>query len=102
MQFWQGAGEVCHDCKRRPVAEVIPSPDDLAGLACPSEDCRNFNRFAAGSLSVCGRTGKDHRIGRLYRRSCGQRFSGRQRSLMARSKFREEAVVPIVRCLRYG
>lgn len=88
--------------KRQPISEVISPGDDLTGFACPNEDCCDFNRFAAGNLSVCGWIGKDHRIRRLYCRSCGHRFSERQGSLMARSKLPEETVVRIVKCLGYG
>ena len=88
--------------KHRPVTKVIPPRDDLTGFACPNEDCGDFNRFAAGNLSVCERMGKDQRIRRLYCSSCGRRFSERQGSLMARSKLPEEVVVRIVKCLGYG
>jgi transposase-like protein len=88
--------------KHEPVAKVIPPADDLTGFACPNEDCCDFNRFAAGNLSVCERMGKDHRIRRLYCSSCGQRFSERQGSLMARAKLPEATVVRIVKCLGYG
>jgi hypothetical protein len=46
--------------------------------------------------------GKDHRIRRLYCKSCGHRFSERQGSLMAQSKLPEDTVVRIVKCLGYG
>jgi transposase-like protein len=88
--------------KRQPVAEVIPPSDDLTGFACPNEDCCDFNRFAAGNLSVCERMGKDHRIRRLYCSSCGHRFSERQGSLMAGAKLPEATVVRIVKCLGHG
>jgi transposase-like protein len=88
--------------KYRPVAKVISSRDDLTGFACPNEDCCDFNRFAAGNLTVCERMGKDHRIRRLYCSSCGHRFSERQGSLMAMSKLPEEVVVRVVKCLGYG
>lgn len=88
--------------KRQPVAEVIPPGDDLAGFTCPNEDCCDFNRFAAGNLSVCERMGKDRRIRRLYCKSCGHRFSEREGSLMARTKLSEETVVRIVKCLVHG
>jgi transposase-like protein len=88
--------------KHGPVTKVIPPRDDLTGFACPNEDCCDFNRFAAGNLTVCERMGKDHRIRRLYCSSCGRRFSERQGSLMARSKLPEDTVVRIVKCLGYG
>jgi transposase-like protein len=88
--------------KHQPIAEVSPPCDDLTGFACPNEDCCDFNRFAAGNLSVCERMGKDRAIRRLYCKSCGQRFSERQGSLMARSKLPEATVVRIVKCLGYG
>jgi transposase-like protein len=86
------------------VEAVVRTPpdDDLSRFACPNEDCSDFNRFAAGNLSVCERTGKDHRIRRLYCKSCGHRFSERQGSLMAKSKLPEETVVRMVKCLGYG
>jgi transposase-like protein len=88
--------------KRQPTGEVDPSENDLSGFACPNEDCGDFNRFAAGNLSVCERMGKDHRIRRLYCKSCGHRFSERQGSRMAGSKLPEETVVRIVKCLGHG
>jgi transposase-like protein len=88
--------------KRQLTPQVGPPGDDLTGFACPNEDCCDFNRFAAGNLSVCERMGKDHRIRRLYCKSCGRRFSERQGSLMARAKLPEETVVRIVKCLGYG
>jgi transposase-like protein len=91
--------------KRQPTVEKVAtaSPnDDLSRFACPNEDCDDFNRFAAGNLSVCERMGKDRRIRRLYCKSCGHRFSERQGSLMAKSKLPEETVVRIVKCLGYG
>jgi transposase-like protein len=91
--------------KRQPTAESVasaPPDDDLSRFACPNEDCDDFNRFAAGNLSVCERMGKGRRIRRLYCRSCGHRFSERQGSLMAKSKLPEETVVRIVKCLGYG
>jgi len=88
--------------QRRPIANAVPPADDLAGFACPNEDCGDFNRFAAGNLSVCERMGKDHRIRRLYCKSCGHRFSERQGSLMAQCKLPEETVVRIVKCLVHG
>jgi transposase-like protein len=88
--------------RSQPVTKVVPPSDDLTGFACPNEDCCDFNRFAAGNLTVCERMGKDHRIRRLYCSSCGHRFSERQGSLMAKSKLPEESVVRIVKCLGYG
>jgi transposase-like protein len=88
--------------KRQPTAEAVRPDDDLSGFACPNEDCGDFNRFAAGNLSVCERMGKDRRIRRLYCRTCGHRFSERQGSLMAKAKLPEDTVVRIVKCLGYG
>ena len=88
--------------KRQPTAKAVPPEDDLTGFACPNEDCCDFNRFAAGNLSVCERMGKDHRIRRLYCKSCGHRFSEREGSLMAKTKLPEETVVRIIKCLVHG
>ena len=88
--------------KRQPTAATVAPEDDLSRFACPNEDCCDFNRFAAGNLSVCERMGKDRHIRRLYCKTCGHRFSERQGSLMAHSKLPEETVVRIVKCLGYG
>lgn len=88
--------------RRQPISQVMPPGDDLSGFACPNEDCCDFNRFAAGNLSICEWMGKDDRIRRLYCKSCGHRFSERQGSLMARTKLPEETVVRIVKCLVHG
>lgn len=85
-----------------PTGNTVAPAEDLSGFACPNEECSDFNRFAAGNLSVCERMGKDQRIRRLYCRSCGHRFSERQGSLMANSKLPEETVVRIVKCIGYG
>jgi hypothetical protein len=87
VQFWQGVREVHHDAQM---------PSRSRGQSTPR---RSF-RFRL--LQVCERMGKDHRIRRLYCRTCGHRFSERQGSLMARSKLPEETVVRIVKCLGYG
>jgi transposase-like protein len=76
--------------------------DDLKGFACPNEDCTDFNVFGGDNLSVCERMGRDKRIRRLYCKSCGQRFSERQGSLLAHTKLPEEQVVRIVKCLGHG
>ena len=88
--------------KREPTAAAVAPEDDLSGFACPNEDCCDFNRFAAGNLSVCERMGKGGHIRRLYCKTCGHRFSERQGSLMAHSKLPEETVVRIVKCLVHG
>jgi transposase-like protein len=88
--------------RSKAVVEAAPPTDDLSGFACPNEDCCDFNRFAAGNLSVCERMGKDHRIRRLYCKTCGHRFSERQGTLMAETKLPEETVVRLVKCLGYG
>ena len=76
--------------------------DPLACFACPNPDCRLFNRFAAGNLSVCEWTGKRKHIRRLYCNDCGQRFSERRGSLLQDAKLPEPAVVRLVKCLTHG
>jgi len=76
--------------------------DELAGFACPNEDCSRFNVFGGGNLSVCERMGRDKQIRRLYCNHCGQRFSERQGSLMARSKLPADTVVRIIKCLTHS
>jgi transposase-like protein len=74
----------------------------LLAFACPNEDCPDFNRFGAGNLSVCERMGRDQQIRRLYCRTCGQRFSERQGTLLEYAKLPEETIVRIVKCLVHG
>jgi len=74
----------------------------LAALACPNEDCPQFNVFGGDNLSVSEWMGKDKRIRRLYCRSCGHRFSERRGTLMRYSKLPEATVVRIVKCLVHG
>lgn len=90
--------------KKKPVKDdkPIPSQPPLSFFACPNGDCADFNRFAAGNLSVAERMGKDKAIRRLYCKTCGHRFSERQGSLMQYTKLREAAVVRIIKCLGHG
>jgi transposase-like protein len=92
-------GKKNFDTQRRTEADVGGT---LAAFACPNEDCSDFNRFGAGNLSVCERTGKDRQIRRLYCRSCGRRFSERQGTLLEYAKLPEKTVVQIVKCLAHG
>jgi transposase-like protein len=85
-----------------PRTSARQSEPALANLACPNPDCCDFNRFAAGNLSVVEWIGKDKHIRRLYCSSCGHRFSERQGTLQEYSKLPEATVVRIVKCLRYG
>jgi transposase-like protein len=89
--------------KQKPIKKPHTSADeDLTAFACPNEDCIHFNQFAAGNLSMCERMGKNKSIRRLYCKSCGQRFSERQGSLLAKSKLSEQIIVRIVKCLGHG
>jgi transposase-like protein len=71
-------------------------------FACPNPDCDQFNRFAAGNLSVVERMGKDKAIRRLYCNHCHHRFSERAGSLMQHTKLPEADVVRVIKCLTYG
>ncbi len=79
-------------------ASVLP----LAFFACPNSDCADFNRFNSDNLSVAEWMGKDKAIRRLYCKTCGTRFSGRQGSLMRDTKLPQEDVVRIIKCLGHG
>jgi transposase-like protein len=74
----------------------------LLALACPNPDCNDFNRFGAGNLSVAERMGKAKAIRRLYCRTCGQRFSERQGSLLQYTKLPLETATRIIKCLGHG
>lgn len=84
--------------RTEPVSEEFP----LSFFACPNPDCAEFNRFDVGNLSVAERMGKNKAIRRLYCKTCGQRFSEREGSLMAGTKLQQEVVVRIIKCLGYG
>lgn len=86
----------------RPHGGSTKGDPTLAAFVCPNEDCPDFNRFAAGNLSVCEWMGKDKRIRRLYCHSCGHRFSERQGTLLEYAKLPEKTIVQIVKCLVHG
>ncbi len=89
---------------RRPnAANDEPSAGlPLSWFACPNGECADFNRFEGGNLSVVEWMGKDHRIRRLYCKTCSTRFSERQGSLMQYTKLPAAEVVRIVKCLGHG
>jgi transposase-like protein len=76
--------------------------DSLDGFACPNPDCDDFNRFAAGNLSVSDWIGRDRSIRRLYCSTCQRRFSERTGTLREMSKLSEDVVVRIIKCLGHG
>lgn len=93
-----------HQRQSQPFAE-----HPLSFSACPNPDCADFNRFAAGNLSIAERMGKDKAIRRLYCKiarmacaTCGTRFSEREGSLMQSTKLPEPDVVRIIKCLGHG
>jgi hypothetical protein len=55
------AKEHIHQQKSRPSTEY-----PLSFFACPNHDCADFNRFAAGNLSIAERMGKDKAIRRHH------------------------------------
>jgi transposase-like protein len=80
-----------------------PLPEfPLSFFACPNSNCADFNRFNAGNLSIAERMGKNKAIRRLYCKTCGNRFSEREGSLVAGAKLPEETVVRIIKCLGHG
>lgn len=94
---------------RQQASQTWASPDEpslpeypLSFFACPNPDCADFNRFAAGNLSVAERMGKNKAIRRLYCKTCGGRFSEREGSLMRYTKLPEAVVVRIIKCLGHG
>jgi transposase-like protein len=87
---------------RKRAPQPPPADAALATLSCPNPDCADFNRRAAGNLSVAGRGGKGQAIRRLYCHTCGRRFSERQGTLLQDSKLPVETVVRIVKCLAHG
>jgi len=86
--------------QKSPQVKIPEFP--LSFFACPNPECADFNRFAAGNLSIAERMGKDKAIRRLYCKTCGTRFSEREGSLMEDTKLPEEVVVRIIKCLGHG
>lgn len=82
--------------------QSVAADDSLDRFACPHPDCDDFNRFAAGNLSVSDWIGKDRSIRRLYCATCQRRFSERTGTLRQMSKLPEDVVVRIVKCLGHG
>ncbi len=79
-----------------------PANLPLSFFACPNSECADFNRFDADNLSIAEWMGKDKAIRRLYRKTCGTRFSERQGSLMQYTKLPQADVVRIAKCLGHG
>jgi len=71
-------------------------------FACPNQICAAFNKFNAGNLFIAERMGKDKAIRRIYCKTCGQRFSEREGSLIQNTKLPEAVVVRITKCLSHG
>jgi transposase-like protein len=82
--------------------ESRAAAEPLDRFACPNPDCDDFNRFAAGNLSVSDWIGKDRSIRRLYCSTCQHRFSERKGTVREMSKLPEDVVVRIIKCLGHG
>jgi LacI family transcriptional regulator len=82
--------------------KTLSGPPPLSFFACPNPDCKDFNRFGAGNLSVAEQMGKDKAIRRLYCQTCQTRFSERKGSLLEYTKLPEDEVVRIIKCLGHG
>lgn len=94
-----------HHSVAEPCAGAVghsAADDALDRFACPHPDCDDFNRFAAGNLSVSDWIGKDRSIRRLYCSTCQRRFSERTGTLREMSKLPEDVVVRIIKCLGHG
>lgn len=87
---------------RRQQSHTIDHEPALELFACPNSNCKLFNQFKAGNLCVVERMGKNKAIRRLYCKTCGQRFSERQGSLLEYTKLPKSTVVRIIKCLGHG
>ena len=96
------AAKAAKSVKSPKAPQASEASESLGMFACPNPDCDGFNRFDAGNLSVCERTGKGRSIRRLYCDRCGCRFSERRGSLMQYTKLPRESVVRVVKCLTHG
>jgi hypothetical protein len=81
---------------------TTPAQERYTRFSCPNPQCRWFNRPGTGTIAHRAWTGKHKHIERLRCTSCGQEFSERTGTLMARSKLPEETVERLLKCQRWG
>jgi IS1 family transposase len=81
---------------------TTPAQDRYTRFSCPNPDCRLFNQPSTGTIVHRSWTGKHKQIERLQCTICGQEFSERAGTLMARSKLSEDTMERLVKCQRWG
>ena len=84
------------------MISTTPAQQRYTTFSCPTPDCALFNRPGAGNIAHRSWTGKDKHIERLRCTVCGQEFSEREGTLMARSKLPEETIERLLKCQRWG
>jgi IS1 family transposase len=81
---------------------TTPAQEKYTRCSCPNSHCARFNRPGEGNIAHRSWTGTHKHIERLRCTTCGQEFSEREGTLMARSKLPEETVIQLVQCQRWG
>ncbi len=71
-------------------------------LSCPNQACADFNQTGRGNIRHRSWTGKHKHIEGLSCTTCGDEFSEREGTLMARSKLPESTVAQLLKCQRWG
>ena len=70
--------------------------DDLSRFCCQNKDCPDYGKRGTGSLTVCGRFGKNQRIRLLYCRTCKARFSERKGTPLFGARLDEKKIVSVL------
>jgi hypothetical protein len=81
---------------------TTPAQERYTRFSCPNPHCARFNRPGEGNIAHRSWTGTHQHIERLRCMTCGQEFSEREGTLMARSKLPEDIVIQLVKCQRWG
>jgi hypothetical protein len=81
---------------------MTPAQERYRIFSCPNPACARFNRTGAGNIVHRSWTGTHNHIERLRGTGCGQEFSERAGTLMARSKLPEETIERLLKCQRWG
>lgn len=84
------------------MIQTTPAPDSYTRFSCPNPRCVWCNQPGEGHITHRSWPGIHKHIERLRGTACGQEFSEREGTLMARSKLPEATVVRLLNCQRWG
>jgi hypothetical protein len=81
---------------------TTPAQESYTQFSCPNPHCARFNRPGEGNITHRSWTGIHKHIERLRCTACDREFSGREGTLMARSKLSEDTVERLLKCQGWG